>query len=404
MVENETLCLVDYDGLYVPALAGSLPGENGHPNYQHPDRAAKHYGPELDNFFAWVIYGSLAAVAADSSLWTKLGGGDDCLLLRRADFLNPKRSDRIEIMRKSSDPLVRAVATVWITNLDAPPDRVGQLTPLLGEKPSDPRRPWWQVRYTSGGGSSALNHARPSTGSDEPAGKRIDVKTWVPKTRDRLLALASRVAPTMRRHTAVAVSVPVLAAVGIVLGVGSVFGPSRGMGGKAAGHFSSQPEATSLTSDPTTTSVPVLSAVQSTLKREVSASNDVYTGCGPMTAFAQVYQGIGCQEPIAGIKLAYYGVGFEKELTALFDAGEQILVSNHELETCWNGDAKGGCYDGSNAKRTVGQWLCYRAADSAACMQWTNYKNGAYGVAHRGRRWELWLADSLVGQCWALVS
>ena len=33
--------LVDYDGMFVPALAGNSPGEVGHPAYQHPDRGAR---------------------------------------------------------------------------------------------------------------------------------------------------------------------------------------------------------------------------------------------------------------------------------------------------------------------------------------------------------------------------
>ena len=32
------LKLIDYDGMYVPTLAGTPSGELGHPNYQHPDR------------------------------------------------------------------------------------------------------------------------------------------------------------------------------------------------------------------------------------------------------------------------------------------------------------------------------------------------------------------------------
>ncbi len=38
------LRLVDYDGMYVPAMKGLTAGELGHPNYQHPDRSAQHFG------------------------------------------------------------------------------------------------------------------------------------------------------------------------------------------------------------------------------------------------------------------------------------------------------------------------------------------------------------------------
>src|SRR6185295_4558108 len=38
LVCNDDLRLVDYDGMWVPSLAGILPSEFGHPHYQHPDR------------------------------------------------------------------------------------------------------------------------------------------------------------------------------------------------------------------------------------------------------------------------------------------------------------------------------------------------------------------------------
>jgi len=60
MCGNE-LRLVDYDGMFVPAMNGYLASELGHRNYQHPQRAAHHFGPYLDNFSAWVIYASVRA-------------------------------------------------------------------------------------------------------------------------------------------------------------------------------------------------------------------------------------------------------------------------------------------------------------------------------------------------------
>src|SRR5260370_30145657 len=42
------LKLIDYDGMYVPALRNSPAMELGQPNYQHPRRAAGDYGPWLD--------------------------------------------------------------------------------------------------------------------------------------------------------------------------------------------------------------------------------------------------------------------------------------------------------------------------------------------------------------------
>src|SRR5262249_33374 len=41
--------LIDYDGMFVPALARSKSGEVGHPNYQHPQRLSEGtYNAEVD--------------------------------------------------------------------------------------------------------------------------------------------------------------------------------------------------------------------------------------------------------------------------------------------------------------------------------------------------------------------
>lgn len=80
------LRFVDYDGMFVPALAGRRSHEIGHPNYQHPSRSERHFGSYLDNFSAWVIYISLLTVAADPTIWHRVGGGDDALIFKRQDF------------------------------------------------------------------------------------------------------------------------------------------------------------------------------------------------------------------------------------------------------------------------------------------------------------------------------
>jgi tetratricopeptide (TPR) repeat protein len=92
VVGDGHLRLVDYDGMYVPALRGWQSNELGHRNYQHPRRSRIHFGPYLDNFSAWVIYTSLRAVSIEPKLWRLLHGGDECLLLRQTDFEDPLSS------------------------------------------------------------------------------------------------------------------------------------------------------------------------------------------------------------------------------------------------------------------------------------------------------------------------
>ena len=91
LVANGKPKLIDYDGMFVPALKGMGSHESGHPNYQLP-RADSDFGPNLDNFSVWVIYLSLKALSVRPSLWKQFQGGDDCLLFRRKDFEAPAQS------------------------------------------------------------------------------------------------------------------------------------------------------------------------------------------------------------------------------------------------------------------------------------------------------------------------
>ena len=102
LVSGSVLKLVDYDGMYVPALAGMDSHEVGHPNYQRPGRTERDYHPDLDSFSAWVIFTSISALAIDPRLWNLLDAGDECLLFRRADFEKPRASRCSKPWRKAA--------------------------------------------------------------------------------------------------------------------------------------------------------------------------------------------------------------------------------------------------------------------------------------------------------------
>ena len=84
---NGHLTLIDYDGMYVPALNDRTSHEAGHPNYQHPKRGAA-WGLGIDRFSAWVIHATLEALATEPGLWDVLHSDPDKLLLDAADFQN----------------------------------------------------------------------------------------------------------------------------------------------------------------------------------------------------------------------------------------------------------------------------------------------------------------------------
>ncbi|MBB5960414.1 hypothetical protein FHS29_007038 [Saccharothrix tamanrassetensis] len=103
--------LVDYDGMYVPALAGLPAAETGHRNYQSPDRTAADFGPDVDRFSSWVVYLSLVALATDPSLWRQLRDEDaEHLLLAESDFADPTGSFRLATLTGHPDARLRGLA------------------------------------------------------------------------------------------------------------------------------------------------------------------------------------------------------------------------------------------------------------------------------------------------------
>jgi tetratricopeptide (TPR) repeat protein len=123
VVDNE-LVLVDYDGMYVPALEGCSGNELGHRNYQHPLRCAADFGASLDHFAARSILSSLHAVAEDPTLWEKLGGGDECLLFKDVDYKLPLLSRSFYMLEKHESEIVRFHASQLRSTLDCKPHEV----------------------------------------------------------------------------------------------------------------------------------------------------------------------------------------------------------------------------------------------------------------------------------------
>ena len=94
MISNDQLVLIDYDGMYVPALNGHQSVEAGHRSYQHPLRNAEFW-PDLDRFSAIVIYLGLKASSLNPNLWQKYSNGDN-LLFQSTDFANPFTSPLLQ--------------------------------------------------------------------------------------------------------------------------------------------------------------------------------------------------------------------------------------------------------------------------------------------------------------------
>src|ERR1041385_6533609 len=96
---HDHLKLIDYDGMYVPALRGKGSHEKGHPAYQHPQRDGRDFDDTIDRFAALVISTSLIAVAESPALWKRFYD-DDNLIFKRHDFMDPDGAPVFQELKK----------------------------------------------------------------------------------------------------------------------------------------------------------------------------------------------------------------------------------------------------------------------------------------------------------------
>jgi len=138
------LKLIDYDGMWVPALANTPSGESGHPSYQHPQRAAgRAYSPDLDRFPHLVVATALRGLAVGgAALWDKYDNGDN-LLFEEADFKNPAGSAVMADLWRTDDPATQAL--------------VGRLAVACGRP--IPQTPWLDQIVTEAGDPRPLDDA-----------------------------------------------------------------------------------------------------------------------------------------------------------------------------------------------------------------------------------------------------
>ena len=89
--DDGSLVLLDYDGMYVPALSGRKPLEQGSPHYRHPLRSTLPFDKHIDDYSLSLILLSLRAIALDETLYVRYSSSE-YLLLSEQDQLNPYTS------------------------------------------------------------------------------------------------------------------------------------------------------------------------------------------------------------------------------------------------------------------------------------------------------------------------
>ena len=171
MVDQEgRLRLVDFDGVWIPSLAGqSPPTEFGHPNYQHP---LQHVWDRwLDTFSTLVIYLSLVALGKEPSLWLALYNSKN-LLFAKSDFFPPFKTEAWKQLAAMGDPqvdeLVRRLQECcdpdWVStkSLEMTLDQQA-VTPARQAIPAEQR--WWEKKPVAvpGRGSAVPGSAVPGS-------------------------------------------------------------------------------------------------------------------------------------------------------------------------------------------------------------------------------------------------
>ena len=167
MVDQDgQLRLVDFDGVWIPQLAGqSPPTEFGHPNYQHP--LHHDWDRWLDTFSALVIYLSLVALGKDPGLWLALYNSKN-LLFAKTDFFPPFKTEAWKQLAALGDPQVDELARklqeccdpLWMSDrsLEATLAQPA-VAPALPAVPADQR--WWEQHPAPGPGTAAPGNRAP---------------------------------------------------------------------------------------------------------------------------------------------------------------------------------------------------------------------------------------------------
>ena len=111
--DDGTLVLVDYDGLYVPAMKGQKARELGSPDFRHPNRTEDDFDEHIDDFSLISILVSLKAIAVQPSLLQKYGASDR-LLFSQDDFRDLCKCRLLNELFPSDDPDLNVLLGLYI--------------------------------------------------------------------------------------------------------------------------------------------------------------------------------------------------------------------------------------------------------------------------------------------------
>ena len=135
---NNSLVLIDYDGMFVPALA-NYPAENkGVEEYQHPQRQLSDFNQHLDDFSIALIAAALYGLAQQPTLYNQYNqyGSPDNLLFKAEDFKQPKNSPLWKALQALHHPIITPLLDQLLTALQTNSLQLPRLSTTLQPLPN----------------------------------------------------------------------------------------------------------------------------------------------------------------------------------------------------------------------------------------------------------------------------
>jgi serine/threonine protein kinase len=110
--EDGALVLVDYDGMFVPAMRGQRAREHGSPDFRHPLRNENVFDQCIDDFPVMSILVSLVGISKYPDLLSKYGAPDR-LLFSKTDYVNIDQQKVIKELFLTNDESLRTLICVF---------------------------------------------------------------------------------------------------------------------------------------------------------------------------------------------------------------------------------------------------------------------------------------------------
>ena len=114
--EDGTLVLIDYDGMFVPAMKGQKAREMGSPDFRHPTRTEETFNEHIDDFSLASILLSLRVIAEEPALLEKYGAADR-LLFSEKDYRDIHDCQLLKDIFPSECPEVNTLVGLFIIAL-----------------------------------------------------------------------------------------------------------------------------------------------------------------------------------------------------------------------------------------------------------------------------------------------